>query len=291
MTTDKQKKANQQNAQLSTGPKTTEGKLIVTSNPIKHGIFTTDLIISSAVGKENEEEYQEILNNLLACLSPEDQMQSLLVEKIAADFWRLRRVMRFEVGSIQKHIEELFKEFYSGICSGYRKTNSQINQEIQSIHESIEWTDAYIKCLKKKEATFDKPTWKGKDIESDILEDLYLIARSIDELTREEKDDLYEGHYDFEELKTLIAEHGYSSDKEISEKLITAYTDQKKNYIKDIEELEQEKLKNTKTDQLNTLLGTIPKEENTDKILKYDRSLQKSIFQNLIMLKKLQGTF
>lgn len=47
MSTEKQLVANQQNAQLSTGPSTMSGKSIVATNAIKHGIFTKDLILSS----------------------------------------------------------------------------------------------------------------------------------------------------------------------------------------------------------------------------------------------------
>lgn len=39
------------------------------------------------------------------------------------------------------------------------------------------------------------------------------------------------------------------------------------------------------------MLGMVPAAESTDKIMKYERSLQKSIFQNILMLKKLQGFF
>ena len=112
MSSEKQLIANQNNALLSTGPKTSEGKAIISTNAVKHGVFTKDLIISSILGKENEDEYQEMLNNLIDCLSPQNQMESLLVEKIAIDFWRLKRVIRFETGSIQKYLEEIFKEFY-----------------------------------------------------------------------------------------------------------------------------------------------------------------------------------
>jgi len=90
MTTPKQIEANCQNALLSTGPMTISGKTIVSTNAIKHGIFTKDLILTSEIGRENEDEYSEILNNLIECLSPSNQMESLLVEKIAVDFWRLR---------------------------------------------------------------------------------------------------------------------------------------------------------------------------------------------------------
>jgi hypothetical protein len=43
MTTEKQIVANIQNAQYSTGPTTMNGKAIVATNAIKHGIFTKDL--------------------------------------------------------------------------------------------------------------------------------------------------------------------------------------------------------------------------------------------------------
>ena len=61
MSTEKQLIANQQNAQLSTGPSTMSGKAIVATNAIKHGIFTKDLILSSEEEKENIEDYEELL--------------------------------------------------------------------------------------------------------------------------------------------------------------------------------------------------------------------------------------
>jgi hypothetical protein len=51
------------------------------------------------------------------------------------------------------------------------------------------------------------------------------------------------------------------------------------------------KISNDAADKLTYMLGMAPATENTDKVLKYERSLQKSIFQNLFLLKKLQGIF
>jgi hypothetical protein len=50
MTSKKQILANPQNAKASTGPVTIEGKAVVATNAIKHGIFTKDLIITSGPG-------------------------------------------------------------------------------------------------------------------------------------------------------------------------------------------------------------------------------------------------
>lgn len=290
MDSQKQLTANQKNALLSTGPITVEGKAIVSLNAIKHGIFTKDLIISSGVGQENKEEYYEVLNNLVSCLSPQNQMESLLVEKIAIDFWRLKRVIRFESGSISKYLEEIFENFYSPYN---KKDSNKIDEEMKSKKSAIKWNSSYLKHLQKEAVTFEKPTWEGGDIESDIVEDFYIIARNViyDKLNKEERDRLSFKGMDFLELKEILLKNGYSSTKEISSKLIELYSEQNQSLEEDLQELEHEKLANTAADLLNAKLGAIPKDENTNKILKYERSLQKSIFQNLMILKKMQGSF
>ena len=55
MTSEKQLLANQNNALMSTGPATVKGKAVISTNAIKHGIFTKDLIISSDFAKEEGE--------------------------------------------------------------------------------------------------------------------------------------------------------------------------------------------------------------------------------------------
>jgi hypothetical protein len=287
MTSEKQLLANLQNSKASTGPITIEGKEIVATNAIKHGIFTKDLIVSSTLGKEDEREYLEMLNNLVGCLSPQNQMESLLVEKIAIDFWRMRRVIRFETGSIEKYLEKIFNDFYSYS----RKNNKAIDTEIQGKKEYLEWLSSYVGYLKKEEVSFDQPTWEGEDISSNILDDFYLIIRSIDSIPYTEKEKLMYGGSNFAKLKEVLEQSGYSSKKEISAKLLDLYAKQRQKIEKEIEELEQKRLDNIEADKLNSMLGTIPQEDNTDKVLKYERSMQKSIFQNLFLFKKLQGVF
>jgi hypothetical protein len=287
MDSEKQLLANQQNALLSTGPKTTQGKAIVATNAIKHGIFTKDLLISSSLGKENEEDYLEMLNNLVVCLAPQNQMESLLVEKIAIDFWRLQRVIRFEAGSIENALKIISKEFYSYS----RKNNEKIDIEIQEKKEYINWIDFYVKYLQKEEVSFDNPTWEVEEIESDILEDFCLIIKTIDSLTYQEKEKLLYDDCDFSKIKTVLKQNGYSSKKEISAKLLEVYALQKQKLEKELEDLGQTRIANAEADRLNVMLGMIPQENNTDKILKYERSIQKSIFQNLFLLRKLQGIF
>jgi hypothetical protein len=289
MTTAKQNKANQKNALLSTGPVSEEGKEIVCLNAIKHGIFAKDLIISSGIGKENEKEYYDLLQNLVYSLQPKNQMEVLLVEKISIDFWRLRRVIKFEGGSIKKHLDEILKEFYSY----NNKDNKEIDKEIENKQSMIVWNNKYIKLLEKGLVNFNQAVWKDKDIKSDILEDFYFIARSIeyDKKSKAESDRLYNGDFDFIEIKALIKKYGYGADKEISSKLIEIYLKQNEEIEEDIQELELKKTQNIEADELNTKICSIPQDSDIDKIMKYEKSIQKSIFQNLLLLKKLQHEF
>lgn len=288
MTTQKQIEANRQNAQLSTGPTTICGKANVATNAIKHGIFTKDLILTSEIGQESEDEYREILNNLIDCLSPCNQMESLLVEKIAVDFWRLRRTIRFETGSLTQCIKSLLKSFYSH----GNQSNDKIDQEIQQKKEHITWNVSYIECLANGEVTFEHPTWKGNAISSDILDDFYMIAKSFPSLTKEEREKLYyTGDFNFDELRALLKKNGYFDDKKISTKLIELYVKQNQSFEDEIQKLVKQQQVNAASNTLTYMLGMTPAADNTERVLKYERSLQKSIFQNLIMLKKLQGVF
>jgi hypothetical protein len=176
--------SNRKNALLSTGAVTEEGKQIVSKNAIKHGIFTKDLIIASGDGRENEEEYRQLLHNLIESLNPQGQMEHLLVEKIAVDFWRLRRVLRFETGSIRKYLDMVIYDYYNETDwqgNKENKTNDELDEEIDQQKEYLDWNNAYIKALKKGVVSFDNPTWSGEGLESDIEEDLIMVAEAIKE--------------------------------------------------------------------------------------------------------------
>lgn len=285
MTTQKQIEANCQNAQLSTGPITVIGKAAVATNAIRHGIFTKDLILATEIGQESEEEYREILNNLIDCLAPCNQMESLLVEKISVDFWRLRRTIRFETGSITQCIKSLLRELYT-----YgNQSNDKIDEEIERKKQQIVWNTSYLEYLAKGEVTFDKPIWEKNNFSSDILEDFYMIARYFS-LTKDEKERLYNG-MKYEELRALVKKNEYSDNMKISTRLIELYTKQNQSLEEDIQKLTKQKLVNAASNTLTYMLGMTPATDKADKVLKYERSLQKSIYQNLFMLKKLQGVF
>ena len=164
--------------------------------------------------------------------------------------------------------------------------------EIKRKKSLIEWNVKYIKCLQEGSVCFDHPIWKGKDIESDIVEDFYEIARNIDyKKSKEEQERLFLGTFSFEEIKNFVKRHGYSSEKEISSRLIEVYLKQNETMQEEIYELAMKIEKNKEDEALTAKICAIPKDNNIDKIMKYETSIQRSIYQNLLLLKKLQGEF
>lgn len=197
-------------------------------------------------------------------------------------------MIRFETGSVVQYINSLLKQFY---LHGARD-NCQIEKTIEYNQRVIEWNTRYIEYLAKGTVTFHQPVWREGDFDSDIVEDLYQIAKSISNLTKEEQKLLYNSTcMTHEQLLNLLKKYDYVDAKKMSEKLIELNKRQIQRLEEEIQDLLKQKLSNDAADKLTYMLGMTPPVENTDKVLKYERSLQKSIFQNLLMLKKYQGFF
>jgi hypothetical protein len=94
MTSEKQIKANQRNALKSTGPKTPEGRASIRLNARTHGLLSQEVLLPG----EDEEALKELDENLKAELQPVGELETLLVDRIVAAHWRLRRLRRVEAG-------------------------------------------------------------------------------------------------------------------------------------------------------------------------------------------------
>ena len=88
MASDRQIEANRQNAQLSTGPRSPEGRQRVASNALKHGLTGKRIVLPN----ENPDEFDAFRGALWFNLDPQGALEEVLAEKIVADAWRLRRV-------------------------------------------------------------------------------------------------------------------------------------------------------------------------------------------------------
>src|SRR5919112_2706787 len=94
MTSDRKAEANRQNALKSTGPKTLEGKTAVRLNAVKHGLLSEQVLLPD----EDEDALRDLSERLRTELQPEGELENLLVDRITAATWRLRRLGRVEAG-------------------------------------------------------------------------------------------------------------------------------------------------------------------------------------------------
>ena len=117
--------ANRRNAQKSTGPRTTAGKVQARLNAITHGILAKEAVVMDGDGVENAADFAQLVTDLHAQLRPQDAVEHVLVDRIAACYWRLRRAQRYEVGAVREGLDDCrstsaepgpnVKEHYAGV--------------------------------------------------------------------------------------------------------------------------------------------------------------------------------
>ncbi len=92
MATQAQILANRLNAQNSTGPRSPEGRAIVSQNALTHGLTAAHNIISS----ESQADFDLYRDQILDELAPTSPMESMLAERIVNLSWRLKRASRIQ---------------------------------------------------------------------------------------------------------------------------------------------------------------------------------------------------
>jgi hypothetical protein len=88
--------ANRANASKSTGPKTSNGKAIVSANATKHAILSDRILLDG----EKPAEFRNLLEELNVALAPVGIVEVTLVERVAVSMWRQRRLVRAETAAL-----------------------------------------------------------------------------------------------------------------------------------------------------------------------------------------------
>ena len=84
--------ANQANAQLSTGPRTPEGKAVVCQNARQHGFTARTL----HVAEEDQQAFDTLRAALLVDTRPEGALEDEIFRRLVTHAWNLRRIETFE---------------------------------------------------------------------------------------------------------------------------------------------------------------------------------------------------
>jgi hypothetical protein len=143
MTTLLKIEANRDNALASTGPRTAEGRAIVSGNAIRHGLLSWKPVIP---GLENPEDWQTHLDRTLDSLAPVGYMETLLAERVALLLWRLGRVARYEgeaVAIAAETAEAGWTRYRAGeqfVVNARRRESPLVeaNRKLQTAKEDVE---------------------------------------------------------------------------------------------------------------------------------------------------------
>jgi len=95
--------ANRRNGELSTGPRTVEGKVIVARNAMKHGIFAAVPVVPG----ECPEAWEAHRAGVVDSLGPVGLLEINLAERAALLLWRLQRLARYEAETVAIAMEDL----------------------------------------------------------------------------------------------------------------------------------------------------------------------------------------
>ena len=94
MSSESQIRANQANAQLSTGPKTEAGKARSSKNAVKTGLTGRAVLLAA----DDLAAYEKHLQNFSDRYQPANDTERELLQSIADTHWRLQRIPNLEAG-------------------------------------------------------------------------------------------------------------------------------------------------------------------------------------------------
>ena len=98
MTTPSQLAANLDNAQLSTGPTSVEGKAISSRNAVKHGIYIEALVMPW----ESQADFDNLSRDYHGQFEPVNAAEATLVEMLVRNDWLTKRLDRIEIQVVVK---------------------------------------------------------------------------------------------------------------------------------------------------------------------------------------------
>jgi hypothetical protein len=137
MVSEKQVQANRQNALKSTGPRTPEGKSAVRLNALSHGLRSEEILLPG----EDGEALTELGDILTTELQPVGALENLLVARITAAAWRLRRLGRVEAGIFAQELYEELAKRARKEARSYTKQEGKLIELIDSDRPTTTITD------------------------------------------------------------------------------------------------------------------------------------------------------
>ena len=260
----------------STGPRTTMGKQRSKYNATKHAIFSSVVVLAS----ESRTEFDSLLEGLRKDYHAKGTHEEILVDQLAALYWRLRRLFIAEKAEIEAAIR------FPLLPKDHKSRERVIIRVIQDGKEETNLMQHIVdpeileKCLGLLGDLKVGIESAGLDSnrDSDILTKLYGNCT-----TRNGKRTL------FDRYRISLAN---CSEEERQKNGATSSLQCQRSFLEEIEgeirRLERNKLIESERRRLEALRHYVPDSSQPDRLLRYEASLLRNIDRILAQLERLQ---
>ena len=277
--------ASRKNALKSTGPKTLKGKSVVRWNALKHGLLSKEVIIQAGDGKESNAEFSRFLAQLQVDLQPCGILEEVLVEKIAVCYWRLRRVLRCEVGEIRNHLDSAWlRQMFRRLDEvRHEKQYLALDESRQKLEKSTLGIHHLIGVLADVRGLVEEVGYIPEEALKDLLTNFggeekgmarwcFVFTKMATEGPEKAKED--PEHY------------GDTPPPEACKGMILKLIDNEKEKLEGLKEFVHEKEELETEAKMCSL--ALPAKEAMDKILRYETTIERQLYRAMNQLERLQ---
>ncbi len=180
MATEKQFLANQQNAQLSTGPTSEAGIQASSRNNFSHGLAPRHHEVFTFLPDEDPNKFRELVINLIKEHAPQGETQKILVRRMGESEWLRARACRLQTDCFTQsdNLNEkrlaLFiryettheRAFYRALKElqtlRKEKRNSEIGFESQKLKQAVETRASEAQSLRREQWEWKKMVTQTK---------------------------------------------------------------------------------------------------------------------------------
>ena len=257
------------NARKSTGPKSAEGKAQSRMNALKHGILAREVVLRGKLDGEHGREFETLRRLYWEHLEPVGPLEEMLVERIVTTYWRLHRVLIAERGEILCSLE-------GGRHRGQMmKAGGLLSAQIGSPAMRLPWTYGAAEAIVDARDCVRC----GEELTEPVLGRLVKALEGrpgmVWHLQRVRE-------FVPENAEGLSAEAVRAKRQQHLLKFLNELLESCEAGLREVAESEAEKLK------VRLDASLLPGQKIVDKLLRYETSLQRQMYQAMNQLERLQ---
>ena len=155
------------------GPRSSAGKAISSRNAVRHGVLAAIPVVP---GLERQEDWEAHRAGVLASLSPEGHIESVLAERVALQLWRLHRVARYEALTIVTAQETVEKDV-TDKRRRWRLDDPSPAAQLEGTANDLRQQQEQLRCLHQLPALADDAPLSAADAD--------LLMRSVEEVAQQ----------------------------------------------------------------------------------------------------------